>query len=607
MRLSRWICLVFAAAACGDGLPARLPFRVRQVVPGSTDSAATLFLNQEVVVYLSDAVDPMSVKGEAVRILDERGQPVKGTLRTGTHSVIFAPDPPLRAALDDGTFLPSARYRLEVAGFPRANALRALDGRVLEKTVVRDLLTVAADGGDGVAGPFLPEGTQHPFVLRREFLKMAADSASLQLSFSRPLLPHTVTGEAFEVYRVRAGQPNEERLALRSARAVSLPRDPFPGCTVDLALAGRPVRLGDHLFVRLTSGENALREYGGATVADLGSALSVPVVEGERLPLLETEFEDGGVLTPIGEGVLGFETRQGRTMPRVRSEAGDGRLGVFAPRRSLTLYPGQPFDRGDGVVVHPEGGVFDFLDIRIPVGVEVRLRGGEEHRVQVRACGSVAVAGRLVLDGTFLGQAQQQLAHIGTPELLDDAHVALVAGGDLEISGSIVHEASGNDHDRGASPITLLCGGRLTLGVTASLPAGTVCATAGGGQRQESASLHTVPVVAWMRPAPPEGVELDAVAWTPWQLIPESQSGAIEPVLVGAKGDLRVAVQVADPDPLAARPLDDPQVLRPPEPLPLDRTLFAPAGSYVRFELRARVRAGVALPSLERICVYAAR
>ena len=126
---------------------------------------------------------------------------------------------------------------MEVAGFPRANALRALDGRVLEKTVVRELRTVAADGGDGVASPFLPEGTQHPFVLRHEFLKMAADSASLQLSFSRPLLPHAVTAEAFEVYRVRAGQ-ELERLALRSACTVSLPRDPFPGCTVELASGG---------------------------------------------------------------------------------------------------------------------------------------------------------------------------------------------------------------------------------------------------------------------------------------------------------------------------------------------------------------------------------
>ena len=369
------------------------------------------------------------------------------------------------------------------------------------------------------------------------------------------------------------------------------------------------MRLGDHLFVRLTPGEHALREYGGTTVADLGSALSVPVVEGERLPLLEAGFEDGGTLPPAGDGVLGFETRLGRTTPRVRSEAGGGRLGVFAPRRSMTLYPGQPIDRGDGVVVHPDGGVFDFLEVRIPVGVEVRLRGGEEHRLQVRACGSITVAGRLVLDGTFLGQEQQQGAHIGTRELLDDAHVALVAGADLEITGAIVHEVSGSDRDRGASPVTLLCGGRLMLGKTASLPAGTVCATAGGGQRQESqsASPHTVPVVAWMRPTPAAGTVLEAVAWTPWMQIPESQSGAIEPQLIGANGDLRVAVQVADPDPLAVRPLDDPQLLRPAVPLPLDRTLFAPAGSFVRFELRAQVRAGAPLPSLERISVFAAR
>ena len=45
----------------------------------------------------------------------------------------------------DGSFKPGARYCLEIAGFPRAGAVRAEDGDVLEQGLVRWFDVVGAD------------------------------------------------------------------------------------------------------------------------------------------------------------------------------------------------------------------------------------------------------------------------------------------------------------------------------------------------------------------------------------------------------------------------------------------------------------------------------
>jgi hypothetical protein len=602
------LSLAWVAASCGDAPPAAAAFAVRHVVPAvGGGESPMLFLNQPILVYFSDPIDPLSVTGDSFRVTDDRGHAVKGTLRVTTHSVSFQPDPPLRADLSDGSFKPSTGYRLEVIGFPRPSGVRSLDGRVLDRSVAAEFRTVSAAGGEGLGTPFLPEATDAPFALRREFLKMAADSSTLELSFSRPLLPGTVRPAAFEIYRVRAGRQEPERLAVVAARATSLPRDPLPGCSVLLSFAERPVVFGDHLFVRLAVGADALCDYGGEPVGDAASALSVPVLAGERVPIVELSMLDGEEIPPFSVGVLGFEKRAGRLVPRVRREAGTGRLGSFAPRESTTLYPGQPFDRGDGVVVRPNGGVFDFVDIRIPAGVEVVVRGGEEHDVLLRACGSIRIDGALVLDGTFLGQAQEPGAQRRTDELLEDACVSLLAGADLYIDGSIRHQPSQHDRDRGVSPVTLMCGGKLVFGRAAAIPPQTVLA-AEGGWRQMSASVssHAVPVVAWMTPAMPDAIDVQAAAATSWVALPQSYVGAVQPWVHDARGAVQVWIQIADSDPLdPTRPHDDPAALAAPIALPLDRTLFAPTGGFVRFLLRASVASNAPLPSLESLAVFA--
>jgi hypothetical protein len=609
---------------------------VVRVVPNGGEDSAPLFLNHHVTVTFSLPLDPLSINADTVRILDADGLGVPGRLRIAAKSVTFEPNPPLTPSLDDGSFRPDAAYRLEVAGFPRANAVRAADGHVLEQTVVRAFRTVPRDAtGLGYPSPLLPvmRGDE-TFRLRRELLpRVAADLGRLRVHFTLPPLPSTVTLQAFEVALVERRQPASRVsdagqdgrtaagdrdqaardaalrvpvLPLRAVRVLSSPEpiDPFPGCTVELELADKGVLRGDGelLFLRLSDDpRHVVRDYLGRPPAEPPVPwVLVPVDPGMRTRLLDERFRDPAVLPRNADGRPGFvvDAERGRAVPQVRRAAGSGTLGAFRPQRSMVLRPGEPFDRGDGVLVRSDGDVFEFTSIHVPAGVTVTVAAGERVGVRLLACGGVAIAGELHVDappGDGYRAGERVLAEA---MLLANRGLAVIAGGDLAVSGRIRQLRAAGPLD---AALVLACGGEMSL--EGAIPLRTVLALE-PGRRARGVATDPIQVEVALAAGAVPGASVPVESWTRWYRLPADRSSSVDCIALGLHPGVQVAVQIAPQDPLRAdRPYQSADVLQQPQLLPLASPLLVPAGGFVRFLLRTNVRDGTELPSLAGIAV----
>ncbi len=600
-----------AAAACGAGTtPVSVPFQVTRVQPPTGLPAEggeePLFLNQEITVRFNRAIEPLSVTEDTVRVTDSAGHRVKGQLRSLSHSVTFVPVAPLRHTLDDGSFKPGEPYALEVVGFPRANAVRSADGEVLDRTVTRRFRAVDVDAAPSplLHSPTSPFG----FALDERTLRRAGDSRVVQLYFHEQPNPTTVTERAFALRVPSDTKP----FAPAAVKLLSLPPSysGLPGWMIELELDRDP---GDYLCVMLVNDPAVmLRDNTGAPprrvkqtadgalqIVDLvGELLYVPSYPGTSVPLLREDFTTGPGFRPARAGVLSFEIHDGRAVPRVRKAAGTGRLGVFRPQRWTELIPGQPFDRGDGTLVVSDGGVFDFADVVIPEGVTVRLRGAGDAPVRIRSTGAIVVEGELVLDSTpwtRFGSVVPQLEG----DLIDSSQSLIVAADDIVVRGSITRRGAPT---RDASPVTLLCGGEVSLS-GGKMPSGSVIAIERGrflGEAQ--GDVHIVALAAPMARELPVGVTLRAEAFTDWYPLPHTRHGGIEIKPSQIEGDLRLKVQLAPPDSInPMRPSRE--GLQAELPVPLSAPISVPPGGFVRFRLEADVDAARPLPAVGGITV----
>ncbi|MEM7198809.1 MAG: Ig-like domain-containing protein [Planctomycetota bacterium] len=592
-------------------------FAVVRVEPAGAlaGEPTTLLLNQEITVRFSHAVDRTSITRDTLCITDAAGRRIDGQLRTGSHSVTFVPRPPLAPSLDDGSFRPGAEVRLEVIGFPRANGVRDLRGRVLDGSVTRRFRAVPAE-----AKPALLRSSSSPFgfALDQGSLRMATDSHVLRLDFHESPLPSTVTPEAFEVRVFRAGAITP--VAVETARLTTRARayEHLPGWSIELEFAEPPLREPGVFAVKLVDDPAVmLRDPSGAPprlltltedrqvrISDMvGLPLWVRVYPGERVPLLREDFDLGLTFGAVSPGAVKFECVDGRAVPQVRTEAGAGTLGVFAPRQSMDLAPGQPFDRGDGVLVRASGRSFDFLGVFIPRGVTVRVRGQEAGPLVIRACGSVRIEGTLLLDATPVGHWNESAADPAVDVLLDASGVAILAGGDILIPGQIRHQPAAGGAS-GGSPLSLIAGGGLML--NGRLPPATILATEPSGRVAGAVQGDPIRVaIAPMRRRVAAGLALETAAVTPWLPLPSGAGEALDVVLGGVRGGLAVEVQAAPADPRQpALPALD--LVEAPRRLPLRSPLAVPPAGFVRFFLSARLRPGEALPSLDSITVLAA-
>jgi hypothetical protein len=610
-----WIVLIaLAGASCWRQPPSAAAFDVVRTSPELGPASGTLRLNDTITVYFSAPLNPVSVTSDTVAVLDERGHQVPGKLRVGPNWVTFEPMPPLSADLLDGSFQPGCGYRLQIAGYPRPDALRAADGRRLDRAHAYELRTTPRAVGEVSPTSLLrPLDPDLPFLQRRhetpQLQLLPSDSPRLQLHFTLPVLPTTVGPEAF---RIHLGHPIEE-IVPRSVRLLSSSLDDFPGCTVEIDLgssprlrgggSGRALRAGDFVSVSVQNVAAPLRDYAGNPVL-AAEDQCWSVVRGTSITLLQWPAEDGSVAAddPLAPG---FEAVAGALRPRVRLEAGDGSLGVFRPRSDLVLRPGVPFDRGDGVHVTSRGDVFPFLSIDIPAGITVRV-DARHGGVRLLSCGGIHIGGTLLLDSGTVPLVVPQPG-LAVPTLLDAAPVSLLAAGDIFVRGRAqVVAPLPADH----TALTVACAGRIVFHPLGELPYNTILAVesslaAPAEPAIEGPRGQVVATVATFTYGIADGGRWTARGGSQWRSLPLDRDGGVLRV-VDADTGLRVAWQVAPADPVrrGEPDLGAGRIGRQ-ETAGDQQRIVVPSGSFVRFLVEADLAAGQALPSLREVRLVA--
>lgn len=123
---------VLALAACRPpSEPAAHVLVHRLTRPEASDAVR---LNEDLVFHFSGEVDRTSVTADSVRILGADGRAARGRLVVEGARVRFQPASVLAADLSDGGYVPGAEYTVEIAGFPRPDCLRGVDGAPLAST-----------------------------------------------------------------------------------------------------------------------------------------------------------------------------------------------------------------------------------------------------------------------------------------------------------------------------------------------------------------------------------------------------------------------------------------------------------------------------------------
>ncbi len=601
---------VLALVACSRTPVAPRPFTIVRTSPALGAEAEPLLLNDSITLYFADPLQSLSVTGDSVTLVDEGGRQVPGQLRSGANWVTFVPTPPLLPSLDDGSFRPGGRYRLLVAGAPRPDAVCSADGRRLQAAASFEIRV--AGGEVAAAGPvplLRPQPPELPFVLRAVGTPQVvpADAPVLRLHFTLPVLPTTLSPRAFDIRVLRGNEAVQ--LRARSARLTTSRFDEFPGCTVELDLGavpdwadGRPaepLRAGDLGSVDIAR-DGGLTDYAGNAplpASPVTSAQVWNVVAGSTIALVEWPGKECGGDDPLWPG---FEIVSGSVRPRVRSEAGDGRLGVFRPQRDTVLRPGQPFDRGDGTLVTSVDGTFAFLAIDIAEGVTVTV-DASQGPVRLLACGGIQVLGHLATGGAAQPLRVRRYGAAAVRDLLTMAPTALVAAGDVIVRGRITTSAA---LAADATGLLIASAGRMHL--HGELPYNTILGVESSLlPRDEPAVLGTpgqvvmVPATFTYGLAP--GAAFEVRGATPWLALPADRDGGTVR-LFDASPTLRIGWQAAPPDPVR-KGQPDLQIGRVGRLAPVhdEERILVGLGGFVRFELAAALAAGQPLPGLREL------
>lgn len=581
-------------------------FEVARVFPPLAESDEPLLLNDAITVHFNEPVDPLSVTSDSFAVLDAEGHPVRGRLRVEGAYVTFEPEAPLGRELRDGSFLPDSRYRLVVHGYPRVDGVRSKKGRLLAEAVRRSFRT-AAEGptASGLPSPLRPLFTEsRPFLMRigeAGSVPLPIDDPRLQLHFTLPVLPSSVTPAAFEVTLLRRGGSTDaiERIEPAAVRLLpQQPADEFRGATVEVEFGSSvrvlgtdrlvPLQPTDFMGVRLAAGTAALLDYAGRPAPIQVQWCNV--VPGVAVAVAEWPDGDGPQVWLDNDlATPGFEVTARRTIqPLVRVEAGAGGLGVLRPTRDLVIRAGEPFDPGDGTLRLAPARDFEFRAIDIPEGVTVQVFGADGP-VRFLAMGRARISGRLEFQAPFLpGAAPPPLADFGA--LAEGAEFLLLAASGIEVKGSVAGVA-GVAH----GALALVTAGELA--VSGSAPAGTLLATERPG-RIPSPPAGCVPVRVRLRPGLAPGAESAASGWSPFLALPNDRAAALLRIRLAAAG-IRTLWQVAPHDPLQRGVPDrDPARAAPAREAVDGQRIEAAAGAFLRLRLQAELRAGEPLPEL---------
>lgn len=617
MRARTTACLISAMLlqACWDsGRQDAGRLSIIHESPSSSDAEdALVLLNQEVVVYFSEPIDPLSVTEETFRVVDREGRGVPGSRSLGLSgtSVIFTPLAPVQRDLSGGSFRPRGRYQVQIMGFPRAHAVRAMSGRRLPQTHFLDLQAVAADPSPaGYPSPFVPVGIgEEPLQLARP-LEMAAASHRLEMHFTLPILPESLRPEAFRIFRILADSSAQE-LQPRSVRILPEAAEPglHYGSSVELQFSAEEIfdpqdLLGLALFgeIQDEGDPRPLRDYRRRAITR-PSVQAVKLRPGSRVALLDLDLSTIPALHSPDSTKLAFESASIGAQPLTRVESGSGQDGIFRPDADLVLEAGKPYLLQGKTYRVPESGDLQFMDVEIPAGVTLTLRSTQPGGMILRSCRGIKIDGRLRIEAPNSSWSLAEIHAAGRlpslERLLEESFVSLVAAADIDIQGRVESYL-----DLGAgSPLTMICAGRMHL--HGSL-APQVVLVPDDPSLLSGAVESPIPVPQSMGLGKHPGAEFEAEAYTDWFPLGARNSSQIQFELQGMEGDLEVHAQLAPPHPVRdGEPHVDAETWRQPAKLSTGGVLDATSGWFMRFRLRVRIRAAdETLPSLRRILVY---
>lgn len=405
------LCAAIGLGACDRSPPPSTSLSVTQF---RHERAQGVLLNEPLVVHFSRPLDPRSLTRASFAVVDVDGRRARGSTRVVGRRLEFEPDLPRSHDLLDGGFLPSRRYTLQLAGFPRVDALRGRGGAPLERSIEYAFETSAA-----VDLPFLDEAPERgarlaiedPTVGAGEPWHLICDKAIDPRSVSSQrfvLVPSLIESQRSESLTEESrrnepwsSEPDEEEP--RSSGEVPAARPEFVELRARL-VENRPEFARIELMPRDDSGLPQLLELGayslievpalGVPLRDLGGA---PIVSAFRnlafaVPLM---VENAAPLV-LGRRLIETFATDDLASPRSVDGAtgqarweGDGRVRLLLPRAVGT--------GRDGLVelVDPAQRTrFEATDLSIPAGATVEF--GTTGPVLLAAQGRITISGRLV-------------------------------------------------------------------------------------------------------------------------------------------------------------------------------------------------------------------
>lgn len=459
--------LVPLAASCAPGAHAGAALellRFRQ------SGAENVCLNEDLDFFFSEPLDRVSITADSVSIQDERGEAVAGAFRVRETLLSFQPRLPRSSDLSDGGLRPGTRYRVVLGGFPRPDGIRSQDGALLSVTLVLSFETAERDGQhplflDPFAGP-------NPLLPLSQTL---GPGDPIRLECGEALDPSTVSGEDFELSRLRSGAERElvrleAELASNERKRAVLELRPAP-----LAPAGGGVLEPDDYYLRMVG--RGLKTLGGRA-AEPGWMFASPLalrVFGPEIGHRTIDFSDERILAPSPEEPLECDGT---------ASWGEGGSGVSI------RYPAAAGDGADGRVelgAAPGAADLRATQLSVPAEGQVDL-SGHDGLVVLRAQRALEIRGRLVrrTDPELLRGLHEELKALGDeppvpwPELSGwlverrargEPWTVLIAGGDLRVP-----EGGAIDVD---GPLLLIAGGWIR--VQGSVQAHEVWRSSDGG------------------------------------------------------------------------------------------------------------------------------
>ncbi|MDP6937640.1 MAG: Ig-like domain-containing protein [Planctomycetota bacterium] len=488
--LSAWSPALWAGAilcaACGQAPVAVEAVRLESIRPVEGEG---VYLNEEIVLTFSRAIDPSSVAPTSLRIVDGAGREAEGRWEVVGRQARFAPRPVLSGTLTDGGYLPGTVYSVDLGGFPRLDGLRGLKGEPLDRSWRWSFST--AEVGPGRRGFVFDDAS--PGTGAHVSLSNARPlhpGEALVLECNEPLDPSSLREEEFRIERVESGAAAFTcRVKARFlANHPEGSRGPLEPCAVIEFMPTERLEPGSYLL--LGSGVT-LTDYGGNPVWPAGLGRQ-PHAFGVRRP------------PPSGAGELESQAHyQLSFLDRTEflSVAVPGTDGLAHWSDGGVLSVRFPKAAGEGVHGALDlRGLEDRQDLQattlsVAKGAQVDLGAGSGLRV-LRAQGRVHIAGHL---GRRISQTDEPRPGPAIPghpyvdgeslsQWLERARAedwpwtVLIAGGDLVIDGDLVVN----------TPLLLVAGGWIRVEGRVDQPPGQLwLLSEGGGLRMDPTA--TVP------------------------------------------------------------------------------------------------------------------